>query len=149
MFQQVLDTNGQYDAKSHLAEMIALLGPPPDTLLARSKTMSEYKWPRSLMNDTGEVCNNAQEFFNGPFFDAEGGLTPISYITIWLADCIQDKFRYNALIPFRNLEHTIPFLEDKDRAAFLSFVRKMLTWLPEERKTARELMDHPFLSLGG
>ncbi|KAJ5556542.1 hypothetical protein N7494_000457 [Penicillium frequentans] len=131
LFQQVLDTNGQYDAKSHLAEMIALLGPPPDTLLARSKTMSEYKWPQSLMNDTGEVCNNAQEFFNGPFFDAE------------------DKFRYNALIPFRNLEHTIPFLEDKDRAAFLSFVRQMLTWLPEERKTARELMDHPFLSLGG
>ncbi|KAJ5937020.1 hypothetical protein N7466_003470 [Penicillium verhagenii] len=131
LFQQVLDTNGQYDAKSHLAEMIALLGPPPEALLARSKAMSELSWPQPVTNDTGELCNNAQEFFNGPFFDAE------------------DQFRYTTLIPSRSLEHTTPFLEEKDRAAFLSFVHNMLTWLPEERKTARELMDHPFLRLRG
>jgi hypothetical protein len=35
LFQQVHDTNGQYDAKSHLAEMIALLGPPPPKGIAR------------------------------------------------------------------------------------------------------------------
>lgn len=29
LFEQVHDTHGRYDAKSHLAEMIALLGPPP------------------------------------------------------------------------------------------------------------------------
>ncbi|EAW25746.1 putative serine/threonine-protein kinase [Aspergillus fischeri NRRL 181] len=131
LFQQVYDADGKYDAKSHLAEMIALLGPPPKALLAKSKTMSEHDWPQPVANDTGKLCNNAQEFFDGPFFDAE------------------DKFRHNGLIPSRSLENTAPFLEQEDREAFLSFVRQMLNWLPEERKTARELMDHQFLKLGG
>ena len=88
LFQQVLDTNGQYDAKSHLAEMIALLGPPPEVLLARSKSMTELSWPQPVTSDTGELCNNAQEFFNGPFFDAEGGLITISYVITWHTDCL-------------------------------------------------------------
>ncbi|CAI7625047.1 unnamed protein product [Penicillium palitans] len=131
LFQQVHDTNGQYDAKSHLAEMIALLGLPPKVLLAKSKAMSERNWPQPVTNDAGELCNNAQEFFDGPSFNAE------------------DEFRYSELIPSRSLEDTAPFLQEKDQEAFLSFVRQMLTWLPEKRKTARELMDHPFLKLGG
>ncbi|OJJ52302.1 hypothetical protein ASPSYDRAFT_164905 [Aspergillus sydowii CBS 593.65] len=130
LFQQVHDTNGRYDAKSHLAEMIALLGPPPRVLLAKSKAMSKHNWPQPVMNDVGELCNNAQEFFGGPFFNAE------------------DKFCHSDLIPSRSLEDRIPF-EEKDRDTFLSFVRQMLTWFPDERKTARELMDHPFLKPGG
>ncbi|KGO70658.1 hypothetical protein PITC_055490 [Penicillium italicum] len=129
LFQQVYDTNDKYDAKLHLAEMIALLGPPPRELLAKSKAMAEHNWPQPVANDAGELCNNAQEFFNGPFFNAE------------------DEFQYSELIPSRSLEDTAPFLEEKDRESFLSFVRQMLNWLPEERKTARELMDHPFLKL--
>ncbi|OJJ44440.1 hypothetical protein ASPZODRAFT_71973 [Penicilliopsis zonata CBS 506.65] len=129
LFQQVCDGNGIYDAKSHLAEMIALLGPPPRELLARSKAMSEHNWPQPVMNETGKLCRNAQEFFDGPFFDTE------------------DELLYKELIPSRSLEDTTPFLEDKDKEAFLSFVREMLNWLPEKRKTARELMDHPFLKL--
>lgn len=62
---------------------------------------------------------------------------------------ILDGFRYNGLIPSRSLENTTLFLEQGDREAFLSFVRQMLNWLPEKRKTARELMDHQFLKLGG
>lgn len=78
LFRQVHDTNGQYDAKSHLAEMIALLGFPPKALLAKSKTMSEHNWPQPVPNGSVELCNNAQEFFNGPFFNAEGELETIS-----------------------------------------------------------------------
>ncbi|RJE25868.1 serine threonine-protein kinase [Aspergillus sclerotialis] len=129
LFQQVRDTDGQYYAKSHLAEIIALLGPPPKVLLAKSKVMSEHNWPEPVTNGTGELCKNAQEFFGGPFFNTE------------------NEFHYSELIPSRRLEDTAPFLEEKDREAFLSFVRQMITWLPEERKTARELMDHPFLKL--
>ncbi|KAJ5570104.1 uncharacterized protein N7459_009534 [Penicillium hispanicum] len=130
LFQQVHNADGQYNAKSHLAEMIALLGPPPKVMLAKSKAMSELNWPQPVTNNTGQLCNNAQEFFEGPFFDEK------------------DEFRHNELVPSRGLEDTTPFLEEKDREAFLSFVRQMLTWLPEKRKTARELMDHPFLKLG-
>ncbi|KAJ5247877.1 hypothetical protein N7468_002860 [Penicillium chermesinum] len=42
LFQQVLNTKGQYDAKSHLAEMVALLGPPPKALLAKSKAIGPF-----------------------------------------------------------------------------------------------------------
>ena len=149
LFQQVYNINGQYDAKSHLGEMIALLGPPPSELLAKSKAMSKHKWPQPVTNNTGQVCNNAQEFFHGPFFDTEGGLITISHINTPHTDCVQDEFYYSDVIPSRTLEDTTPFLEEKDREAFLSFVRQMLTWLPDQRKTARELMDHPFLKLGG
>lgn len=58
------------------------------------------------------------------------------------------KFMYDDLIPDRKLQDTIPSsVEEKDREAFLSFVSQMITWLPEERKSARELMEHPFLKL--
>ncbi|KAJ6151640.1 hypothetical protein N7470_007237 [Penicillium chermesinum] len=52
--------------------MVALLRPPPKALLAKSKAMSVYNWPHMVSNDAGEVCNNAQQFFRGPFFNEEG-----------------------------------------------------------------------------
>ncbi|KAJ5561753.1 serine/threonine-protein kinase [Penicillium sp. DV-2018c] len=119
LFQQVVDADGKYDAKSHLAEMIALLGPPPKALLAKSEAISELgNWPSPVRNDTGKLCNNAQEFFDGPFFDEEG------------------EFLHKELIPSRILEDATPFFEQEDREAFLSFARQMLTWHPEQRKTA-------------
>lgn len=56
------------------------------------------------------------------------------------------NFLYNDLVPARKLEDAVPSPETSDREAFLSFIKQMLTWLPEERKTARELMEHPFLN---
>ncbi|OOQ90881.1 kinase domain containing protein [Penicillium brasilianum] len=79
LFQQVHNTNCPYDAKSHLAVMIALLGPPPGALLAKSKAMFKHNWPSPITNDTRSLCNNAQEFFGSPFFNAEGWFTTISY----------------------------------------------------------------------
>ena len=75
LFQQIYDKNGHYNAKLHLGEMIALLGPPPRRLLEKSKAMSEHNWPYPVRNDAGELCNNAEEFFHGPFFKAEGEST--------------------------------------------------------------------------
>ncbi|KAL4770116.1 putative serine/threonine-protein kinase [Aspergillus nidulans var. acristatus] len=115
LFQQVYDTNGHYNANSQLAEMIALLGPPPSALLRRPKAFLELNWPRPVTNDTGKLCHNVQELFGGPFFDTE------------------DESLHSEL---------------KDREVSLSFVQQMLTWLQEERKTARELIDHPFLEFG-
>lgn len=56
------------------------------------------------------------------------------------------KFLREDLIPKRKLDDTVPSLDAGEREAFLSFIKQMLAWLPEERKTARELMDHPFLN---
>ncbi|KAL4789133.1 protein kinase [Aspergillus venezuelensis] len=131
LFSQTQDASGRYDSRSHMAEMISLLGPPPKVLLERSNSRSQQDWPRPITNEAGKLCNNAREFFGGPFFDEDG------------------QFSYSSLVPKRNLEETVSCLQDKDRGIFLSFARDMLAWLPEERKTARELMDHPFLKLGG
>ncbi|KAE8154409.1 kinase-like domain-containing protein [Aspergillus avenaceus] len=127
LFTQVQD-EGNYDSKAHLAEMIALLGPPPEKMLNMSKSMAQVEWSPAITDASGRVYKNNREYFGGPFFDDSG------------------NFLHNDLIPARKLEDTVPSLEVGDREAFLSFIKQMLTWLPEERKTARELMDHPFLN---
>ena len=60
---------------------------------------------------------------------------------------VAGQFLHDHLIPARKLEVAAPSLEE-ERQSFLSFIRCMLAWLPEERKDARELMEHPFLNLG-
>ena len=88
------DANGQYDAGLHLAEMIALLGPPPRELLSKSKAMSEHNWPQPVRNDSGKLCSNAQEFFCGPFFDVEGE----SEIIVTLRLCVLTASKANSSI---------------------------------------------------
>lgn len=72
LFSQVLDQHGNYDAKAHLAEMIALLGPPPPKLIARYRSMVGYKWSAAVQRDDGKLCESAEQYFDGPFFDADG-----------------------------------------------------------------------------
>ncbi|BCS28512.1 putative serine/threonine-protein kinase [Aspergillus puulaauensis] len=131
LFQQVHDTDSLYTAKPHLAEMVALLGPPPTQLIARSDIMAQHDWPEPVRGATGKLCSNGREFFGGPFFNEEG------------------DFLHEDLMPTRALQDTIPFVDEKDRASFLDFAQGMLTWLPEDRKSAGELMKHPFLKLHG
>lgn len=46
-----------------------------------------------------------------------------------------------------SLEDEEENLEGKEKVVFLQFVRKMLQWLPEDRKSAKELMDDPWLEI--
>ncbi|OJD18837.1 CMGC/SRPK protein kinase [Emergomyces pasteurianus Ep9510] len=131
LFREVHDKEGRYDAKAHLAEMIALLGPPPPNLIARYHSVLDSNWPKPIQREDGKLCASAREYFGGPFFDEDG------------------KYLYQDLIPDRKLTDTnrSSLLEGNDRESFLSFVKMMLTWLPEDRKTARELVGHQFLQL--
>lgn len=45
-----------------------------------------------------------------------------------------------------DMEASVLSLEGKDKAEFLKFVQKMLQWLPENRKSAIELLQDPWLS---
>ncbi|OOF99269.1 hypothetical protein ASPCADRAFT_394536 [Aspergillus carbonarius ITEM 5010] len=49
-------------------------------------------------------------------------------------------------IPSLSLEGSEENLSGQNQEAFLRFIRSMLQWLPEERKTARELLDDPWLN---
>ncbi|KAE8349567.1 kinase domain protein [Aspergillus coremiiformis] len=49
-------------------------------------------------------------------------------------------------IPPISLEESEENLDGQSKPLFLEFMRKMLRWVPEERKTAQELLDDPWLN---
>ncbi|PYI04670.1 kinase domain protein [Aspergillus sclerotiicarbonarius CBS 121057] len=126
-FQHIHDQQGRYDAKLHIAEMIALLGPPPPEILQRYQYMREYSWPEPVRREDDRICETADEYFCGPFFDHNG------------------RFLYEDLIPERKLGDTVSFLEGEEREAFLDLAKGMLVWHPDVREKAGELAGHPFL----
>ncbi|KAH7085434.1 kinase domain-containing protein [Paraphoma chrysanthemicola] len=93
----------RYLTRAHLAEVVAMLGPPPQDLLKRGSRSKE-------------------------FFDDEGK---------WIADTPSPEGL--------TLESSEENLDGKEKEAFLEFVRYMLRWKPEDRMTAKELLDHPWL----
>ncbi|OBT98311.2 hypothetical protein VE01_03095 [Pseudogymnoascus verrucosus] len=127
LFQHIHDQEGRYDAKLHIAEMIALLGPPPPEIIQRYQYMREYSWPNPIRRDDGRVCETAEEYFYGPFFDEKG------------------RFLHEDLIPKRKLDDTASFLGREEKEAFLDLAKGMLAWHPDARKTAGELAGHSFL----
>lgn len=89
----------------HLAEMVAVMGPPPKEMTQNSAYATD-------------------------FFDSDG------------------KWRGAIDIPPVSLEKLEGYLEGEERQLFLQFLRKMLKWNPEERESARELLDDPWLRSG-
>ena len=72
LFRHILSSRDTYDVRAHLAEMIALLGPPPEILFDRERQWSEVKWSHAFLNPEGNLCHTAREYYGGPFFDSEG-----------------------------------------------------------------------------
>ncbi|KAK7409376.1 hypothetical protein QQX98_008438 [Neonectria punicea] len=60
-------------------------------------------------------------------------------------------FKHPELIPNETftLENSTPMLEGQERVLFINFAKRMLTWNPEERATAKELLDDPWLKSVG
>lgn len=128
LFTRIHTDRGEYRSQLHLAEMIALLGPPPQELPRREAEMRHWKWSPAIENPAGKLCENARELFGGPFFDSEG------------------EFLHKHLIPSDlTLADSVPSLQGEDKRLFLQFVQKMLRWIPEERMTAKELLNDPWL----
>lgn len=56
------------------------------------------------------------------------------------------NFRQPKLIPTNfTFETAITKIRGKEKELFIDFVKKMICWLPEERWTAKQLLDHPWL----
>lgn len=81
-----------------------------------------------MPNSEGKLCQTAREYYGGPFFNSEG------------------ESMHKDLIPTDvRLEDSVLSLEGEDKRLFLDFMKKMLQWLPEDRKTAKELLGDPWL----
>ncbi|KAF2671446.1 CMGC protein kinase [Microthyrium microscopicum] len=129
LFQKVHEENGTYSARHHLAEMIDIIGPIPRELIQREREMRHWRWAPEVLNSRGKPCNNAADFYGGPFFDDKGTFVAMNL------------FEADRLIP-RNAPDCIT---DEEKDDFVDFMFKMLQWLPEKRATAAELMRHPWL----
>jgi hypothetical protein len=146
LFRHIHDQEGRYDAKLHIAEMIALLGPPPPEVIQRYQYMREYSWPKPIRREDGRVCETAEEYFCGPFFD-KNGITKLPISNVLFSDSrnILGRFLYEELIPDRKIGDTASFLGGEEKETFLDLAKGMLVWHPDARKTAGELARHPFL----
>lgn len=112
--------------------MIALLGPPPPSLLARANLRSKFfseEGKSNPFNPTGS-CYRSRNANDAP-----------------------SKGDFSAGIPVppsRTLERRETSLqgeEDKeDRDCFLRFMRRMLQWVPENRSCARELAEDEWIT---
>jgi hypothetical protein len=102
-----------YRSRAHLAEMVALLGPPPPGLLARGRRAGE-------------------------FFDPGTGAFRAGIPLPAVARSLED--RETTLAEAAGEPGEQQQEQQEDRAAFLRLMRKMLQWEPEKRSTARELV---------
>ncbi|RDL35456.1 uncharacterized protein BP5553_07387 [Venustampulla echinocandica] len=127
-------SEGAYDSRKHLAEMIALLGPPPKEVFEREQRWSMVPWRCSFQTAEGKHC--------WPLASSTEGHSSTQM------NLYTGEFLYKDLIPYEfNLSDSVHSLNDNDKHLFLDFVGQMLQWLPENRKTAKELLKHPWLGL--
>lgn len=149
LFTHIRSSEGRYSVEAHLAEMIALLGPPPTALLDEEKRWSEVEWSHDFYNSDGKSCRTARDYFKGPFFDRDSTPTltvSISSACATLTREIIDAFIHSDLIPNAvRLDDTVTSLDGEEKRLFLQFSRKMLQWVPEDRKPAKELLEDPWL----
>ena len=72
LFTDLKDEQGDYNGHAHLAQMIALLGPPPIALLQRERSFRKLTFAPEVRNPAGQTCGNAFQYFGGPLFDDNG-----------------------------------------------------------------------------
>lgn len=74
LFTPRIRPGGIYSPAAHLAEMIALLGPPPQTLIMERATKARsWKWQVSVENPEGRLCERVEDYFGGPFWNYRNG----------------------------------------------------------------------------
>ncbi|KFZ06297.1 hypothetical protein V501_07577 [Pseudogymnoascus sp. VKM F-4519 (FW-2642)] len=99
-------------------------------------------------------------------FDARGGHDPFKHFALMVAligdppsefigrsettgQCFDTNGTWiaqeDAAIPLVSLDSLEKRLSGQEKQLFIQFMRSMLKWMPEERKTAKQLLDDPWL----
>jgi len=128
LFHHLLNKDDIYDPFKHMAQIIGFIGLPPKEFVRRSETAAQ--------------C-----------FDTEGTLGCSARAkSSTLLTCVASGnwvAEKHAKIPSVSLEDVETRLEGSDKMLFLQFIRSMLRWLPEERKSAKDLLEDPWLNRRG
>ncbi|CAH0043008.1 unnamed protein product [Clonostachys rhizophaga] len=117
LFGRPAGEDGEYDAHVHLAQMVSLLGNPPEEVIQRERISRTHHLERPVMNLRGKESKTMNEFWGGPFFDDDGQI-----------------LRKDLLREGMKLADTVTELAGDEKE-----------WLPEKRKTAKQLLEHPLL----
>ncbi|KAL4976286.1 kinase-like domain-containing protein [Aspergillus desertorum] len=118
--------------------------------------------PRKFRRPTGGRNYGLPE--SGPFIQPhiyrapESGHDPFRHLALMVAlvgppptefvrrsETTEQCFESRAPVPSVLLETLETRLTGEEKELFLAFIRSMLKWMPEERKTAKQLLEHPFL----
>lgn len=59
------------------------------------------------------------------------------------------NWKADLAIPKKSLENEEKVLRGENKAQFLDFMKCTLQWRPEDRRSARELIDHPWIRGNG
>lgn len=149
LFENIVGGDGEYDAHIHLAQIVSLLGEPPETLVNRERVYRNLKLGRTIENPRGRGSETMNEYWGVPFFDEHGkSSNDLTYLE-WLRLIFQlfstgQVMRKDLTVRTRKLEDTVTELAGDEKDVFLDFASSMLQWLPEKRKTAKELLQHKF-----
>ncbi|CAN9470182.1 unnamed protein product [Alternaria alternata] len=120
LFYGIDPTEKRYLTRAHLAELVAMLGPPPIDMLKRGARSKE-------------------------FFDDEGE-NALPRHRVKLTEVLSGNWVAEIDIPEGlTLETSEENLHGEKKEEFLQFVRCMLQWRPEDRLTAKGLLEHPWM----
>ncbi|KAH8745311.1 kinase-like domain-containing protein [Hyaloscypha finlandica] len=128
LFVHLKSQNGVYNAQAQsFADIIALLGPPPQDLIHRlidqEKHWRDVPWERLFPSPGGTWCKTAREYYG--------------------------YFTHPQIIPTKvKLDNCLSCMEGEETALFLTFVRRVLQWLPEDGDTEKKLREDPWLRSG-
>ncbi|KAG5958526.1 hypothetical protein E4U57_001284 [Claviceps arundinis] len=129
LFENSLGEDGKYDAHVHLAQLISMAGEAPGLVVRRERLCRKNKLGYAIVNPRGKECETMNEYWGGPFFDDEGCMIRKDLIKEW-----------------KGFPDFLNELTEKDRSQFLDLNNNMMGWVPETRKTAAELLEHPFFN---
>lgn len=107
--------------------MVSLIGPPPSEFVRRSETTEQ------CFNPTG-MCR----IISLEGLDRDHRTGSDTRVGGWIAS-------EHATVPPVSLGNREKRLTGQEKELFLQFLRSMLKWLPEERRTARQLLNDPWL----
>nr|POE71817.1 serine/threonine-protein kinase srpk [Quercus suber] len=114
------DENGRYSEAHHLAQMVSVLGPPPQDFLRRSSRCEKY-------------------------WDQNGIMTAKARPILALTNDITGNWIGNVAIPDRSLHKMEKRLASEVKTDFLEFMRKMLKWKPEDRSDCNDIFFSEWL----
>ena len=113
LFGQIHSNDGKYSCRKHFAQIIALLGHPPQELLDREREARNWKWEPPIETSEGRICTSVDDYFGGPFFNSDGKIF-LDYtlvISIHITNNIEGEFLFKDLIPGDlNLRDSTPSL---------------------------------------